>query len=174
MQDLIKDLLSLYKLIVLYMLSCVDFPLTKAQIGDFILEKEYTDFLTLQQTFNELIDAGLITAKSIRNRTHLSITEEGTETLNFFRGKLNEGIRSDVDGFFRQHKIAMRNEASVLANYSKNASGEYDARLIAKDHGADLVNITLTVPSEDTAISICDNWQKKNQEIYQYLISKLF
>ena len=68
----------------------------------------------------------------------------------------------------------MRNEASVLANYSKNASGEYDARLIAKDHGADLVNITLTVPSEDTAISICDNWQKKNQEIYQYLISKLF
>ena len=91
MQDLIKDLLTLYKLIVLYMLSCVDFPLTKAQIGDFILEKEYTDFLTLQQTFNELIDAGLITAKSIRNRTHLSITEEGTETLNFFRGKLNEG-----------------------------------------------------------------------------------
>ena len=43
MQDLIKDLLTLYKLIVLYMLSCVDFPLTKAQIGDFILEKEYTE-----------------------------------------------------------------------------------------------------------------------------------
>lgn len=99
MQDLIKDLLTLYKLIVLYMLSCVDFPLTKAQIGDFILEKEYTDFLTLQQTFNELIDAGLITAKSIRNRTHLSITEEGTETLNFFRGKLNEGIRSMLTAF---------------------------------------------------------------------------
>lgn len=174
MQDLLKDLLTLYKLIILYMLSLVDFPLTKAQIGDFILEKEYTDFLTLQQTINELIDAGLVTAKSIRNRTHLSITGEGLETLNFFRGKLNEGIRKDVDGYFRQHKIALRNEVSVLANYYKNASGEYDARLVAKDHGADLVNITLTVPSEDTAISICDNWQKKNEEIYQYLIGKLF
>ena len=49
-----------------------------------------------------------------------------------------------------------------------------DARLIAKDHGADLVNITLTVPSEDTAISICDNWQKKNQDLYQYLAGQLF
>lgn len=174
MQDLLKDLLTLYKLIVLYMLSCVDFPLTKAQIGDFILEKEYTDFLTLQQTINELIDAGMITAKSIRNRTHLSITQEGLETLNFFRGKLNEGVRKDVNEYFRQNKIALRNEVSVLANYYKNVSGEYEAKLVAKDNGADLVNITLTVPSEDTAISICDNWQQKNQEIYQYLISRLF
>lgn len=174
MQDLLKDLLTLYKLIVLYMLSCVDFPLTKAQIGDFILEKEYTDFLTLQQTINELIDAGMITANSIRNRTHLSITKEGLETLNFFRGKLNEGVRKDVNEYFRQNKITLRNEVSVLANYYKNASGEYEAKLVAKDNGADLVNITLTVPSEDTAISICDNWQQKNQEIYQYLISQLF
>ena len=33
------DPLTLYKLIVLYMLDRVDFPLTKSQIGDFILEK---------------------------------------------------------------------------------------------------------------------------------------
>lgn len=34
-----QDPLTLYKLIVLYMLNRVDFPLTKAQITDFILEK---------------------------------------------------------------------------------------------------------------------------------------
>ncbi len=34
-----KDALTLYKLIVLYMLDRVDFPLTKAQTMDFILEK---------------------------------------------------------------------------------------------------------------------------------------
>ena len=68
------DPLTLYKLIVLYMLTRVDFPLTKAQVGDFILGKEYTNFLTLQQAIGELIDAGLVTAQSIRNRTHLTIT----------------------------------------------------------------------------------------------------
>jgi hypothetical protein len=65
-----NDNLLLYKLIVLYMLSRVDFPLTKAQICDFILEKGYTDFLTLQQAVSELIDSDMVTAKPIRNRTH--------------------------------------------------------------------------------------------------------
>ena len=40
-----QDPLTLYKLIILYMLQRVDFPLTKAQISDFILEKQYTRFL---------------------------------------------------------------------------------------------------------------------------------
>ena len=60
-----QDPLTLYKLIILYMLQRVDFPLTKAQISDFILEKQYTSFLTLQQVISELIDADMITAHSI-------------------------------------------------------------------------------------------------------------
>ncbi len=168
------DPLTLYKLIVLYMLSRVDFPLTKAQIGDFILEKEYTNFLTLQQAIGELLDAGLATAQSIRNRTHLSITKEGTETLNFFRNQINESIKTDIDDFFKEHEIELRNEVSILADYYKSTTGEYEAHLVAKDKNIDLVDITISVPLEETAVSICDNWQRKNQDIYQYLISQLF
>ncbi len=169
-----QDPLTLYKLIVLYMLARVDFPLTKAQIGDFILEKEYTNFLTLQQAIGELIDSGLVTAQSIRNRTHLAITKEGRETLHFFKGQIHEDIRADINEFFRQNELELRNEVSILADYYKSAVGEYEAHLIARDKDSDLVHITLTVPSEDTAAAICDNWQRKNQDIYQYLISQLF
>ena len=168
------DPLTLYKLIVLYMLTRVDFPLTKAQVGDFILGKEYTNFLTLQQAIGELIDAGLVTAQSIRNRTHLTITGEGRETLRFFQNQINDSIKSDIDDFFRENEIELRNEVSILADYYKSTSGEYEAHLTAKDKNVDLVNITISVPSEETAAAICDNWQKKNQDIYQYLISQLF
>ena len=68
----------------------------------------------------------------------------------------------------------MRNEVSILADYYKSTSGEYEAHLIAKDKGINLIDLTMSVPLEETAISICDNWQKKNQEIYQYLIEQLF
>ena len=127
------DPLTLYKLIVLYMLDRVDFPLTKSQIGDFILEKEYTNFLTLQQVIGELTDAGLITAQSIRNRTHLSITREGRETLSFFGNQINEGIKTDVNLFFKENEITLRNEVSILSDFYKSTSGEYEAHLIAKD-----------------------------------------
>lgn len=168
------DPLTLYKLIVLYMLNRVDFPLTKSQIGDFILEKEYTNFLTLQQVIGELTDAGLITAQSIRNRTHLSITPEGQETLKFFGNQINESIKTDVNLFFKEKEIELRNEVSILSDFYKSTSGEYEAHLTAKDKGINLVDITISVPTKETAAAICDNWQRKNQEIYQYLISQLF
>lgn len=168
------DPLTLYKLIILYMLNGVDFPMTKAQIGDFILEKEYTNFITLQQVIGELIDAELITAQSIRNRTHLSITKEGKETLSFFENQINDSIKADIRNFFENNEIQMRNEVSVLADFYKSTSGEYEAHLTAKEKDVNLVDIKISVPSEETASAICDNWQRKNQEIYQYLISQLF
>ena len=148
--------------------------MTKAQVGDFILEKEYTTFLTLQQAMSELIDAKLITAESIRNRTHLAITEEGKNTLYYFENRLSEAIKKDINGYFRENELELRNEVSVISNFYKATNGEYEAHLIAKDKDVELVNIKLSVPSEDVAAAICDNWQERNQEIYKLLITNLF
>lgn len=171
---MLQDPLTLYKLIVLYMLNRVTFPLTTAQISDFILEKEYTNFLTLQQVINELTDAEMISPQSIRNRTHLAITEEGKETLHFFQNRISDAIKNDINSYFRENEFALRNEVSVLGDYYKSTSGEYEAHLVAKDRGIKLIDITLSVPSEELASTICDNWQKKNQTIYQQLIKELF
>lgn len=165
---------TLYKLIILYMLSRVDFPLTKAQISDFILNREYTNFLTLQQVIGELIDAGFVTAQSIRNRTHLLLTKDGKETLTFFGNQISPSIKEDIDDYFQENEITLRNEVSILSDYYKSTSGEYEAHLVAKDKGINLIDITISVPGEETAAAICDNWQKKNQDIYQYIITQLF
>lgn len=156
------------------MLGRVNFPLTKAQVGDFILEREYTNFLTLQQAFAELIDANLVAAKSNRNRTYLAITEEGTATLSYFGNRISDSIKEEIDSFFSDNEMEMRNDVSILADYYKSVSGEYEAHLTAKEKDVKVVEITLSVPDENTASAICANWQKKNQEIYQYLTSHLF
>ena len=156
------------------MLDRVTFPLTKAQVGNFILEKEYTNFLTLQQVISELIDADLVEAKSNRNRTHLVITDEGRETLSFFGNRINNSIKEEISAFFNDNEMEMRNEVSILSDYYKAVSGEYEAHLLAKEKDVKIVEITLSVPDEDTASAICANWQKKNQDIYQYIIGQLF
>ncbi len=171
---MIQDPLTLYKLIVLYMLDRVNFPMTNAQISDFVLEKEYTNFLTLQTVINELTEAGMISAQSIRNRTHLSITTEGKETLHFFENRIGDAIKTDIKNYFQEKEFDLRNEISVLADYYKATSGEYETRLVAKDRGLSLIDLTLSVPTKELAETICDNWQKKNQEVYQYVVKSLF
>ena len=76
--------------------------------------------------------------------------------------------------FFKENEITLRNEVSILSDFYKSTSGEYEAHLIAKDKNINLIDITISVPTKETAGAICDNWQRKNQEIYQYLISQLF
>ena len=171
---MLQDPLTLYKLIVLYMLNRVTFPLTTAQISDFILEKEYTNFLTLQQVISELTDAGMVSSQSIRNRTHLNITDEGRETLTFFENRISDGIKADINTYLKEKEFTLRNEVAIQGDYYKSTSGEYEAHLVAKERGINLVELTFSVPTEEIAASICDNWQINNEEIYQYLIQKLF
>lgn len=156
------------------MLNRVNFPMTTAQVSDFILGKDYTNFLTLQQVINELNEAGLISSETIRNRTHLSLTDEGRETLQYFENRISDTIKQEINTYFSENEYSLRNEVSVLGDYYKSTSGEYEAHLVAKDRGIVLVDITLSVPTEETAAAICDNWQKKNQAIYQLLIRELF
>lgn len=174
MNGMAQEPLTIYKLIILYMLDRVEFPLTKAQIGDFILGQGYTNFINLQQAIGELMDSDLIKGQSMRNRTHLSITKEGQETIRFFGNRINETIRGEIDSYLKDNALAIRNEISVYGEYYKATSGEYEAHLVAKDRGEKLVDITLSVPVEEAASTICENWQKRNQEIYQYLVKTLF
>lgn len=169
-----EDSLTLYKLIVLYMLDRVNFPLTKAQVFDFILEKEYTTFIPLQQAISELIGSDMVKAKSIRNRTHLEITDEGRETLGFFSNRIGAEIREDIDRYFKDNLFELKNEVSILSTYYKSTSGEYEANLCIKEKNINLLNITLSVPSEEMAASICDKWETANQDIYTFMIEKLF
>ena len=156
------------------MLDRVKFPITTAQISNYILEKEYTNFLTLQQVISELPEANLINARTVNNRTHLQITDEGRETLYYFDNRINDTIKAEINDYFHDNEFDLREEVSVLSNYYKSTSGEYEAHLIAKERGNNLVEIKLSVPTKEVAESICDNWQKKNQDVYQELVRLLF
>ncbi len=171
---MLQDPLTLYKLIVLYMLNRVTFPITLAQVSDFILEKEYTNYLTLQQVIGELTDANMITTSATNNRTLLIITEEGRDTLSYFENRISEPIKEEITVYFREKEFELRDELSVQSNYYKSTSGDYEAQLIAKERDTNLIELKLSVPTKEAASAICDKWLAKNQDIYQYIIKQLF
>ena len=74
---MLSDPITLYKLMILYMLDHVNFPLTNSQLTDFFLDHEYTTYFTLQQALNELKEAGLIRMESTHNSSRYEITLRG-------------------------------------------------------------------------------------------------
>lgn len=168
-----SESLTLYKLIVLYMLDKVSFPLTEAQITDFILGKEYTTYFSLRQAISELIDADLIKVETFRNSSHYHLTEEGKNTLEYFGNKISPSIITDIDEYLVTNQFTLLDEVSTTADFYKTTNNDYAVECKVREKNSDLISLTLTVPTKEQANAICSNWKVESQEVYSYLMDKL-
>lgn len=167
------EALKLYKLIILYMLNKVDFPMTTSQITEFVLDEGYTTYFKLQQALAELIESGFIREEITHRRTFYHLTEEGLQTIHFFKNDIPPAIQEDIDTFLSSKKYELKNEVSVKADYYRKSGGEYSVYCRVHEQGTPLIELTVTVPDEDEARSAADNWMDKNQEIYALIMGKL-
>ncbi len=165
--------LIVYKLIILYMLDRVDFPLSNSQISEFILNEGYTNYFKLQQVLAEMIDSGFIREESTHSRTFYHLTEEGEQTIKYFKTDLSPEIQADIEEYLREKKYDLKNEVSVKADFYRNANDEYSIRCQVIEHNAPLIDLTVTAPTEAEAETIANNWTQKNEEIYAMIMANL-
>lgn len=168
-----QDALTLYKLIILFMLEKADYPLTNAQVSDFILEKDYTNYFNIQQAISELSDNKFISTETIRNSSHLHITPEGSAVLGYCKNEISDAIKSEILEYLNKHESEFHEEVSVVADYYEEKKDIYIARCIVKDGGTNAIELNLSVASKEEANTICSKWKDKSQEIYAYLIQQL-
>jgi DNA-binding PadR family transcriptional regulator len=168
-----SDTFMLYKLMILYILSRVNFPLTNAQLTAFILEKEYTNYFNIQRAVSELIDDAYISSKIIRNSSLYRITESGHETLLFFDNMISPGIKEDIEAYLMQNKYELQEEVSSPAEFYQVKKGEYAAHLSVIERDTPIIDLTLIVTTEEEASRLCNNWREKSSDVYSYLMSVL-
>ncbi|MGI6095326.1 MAG: DUF4364 family protein [Lachnospiraceae bacterium] len=165
--------LTLYKLIILYMLNKVDFPLTNSQISEFILDRGYTNYFHLQQAISELSDSNLVETESVGNATHFHITNTGVQTIHFFEKEISEEIKQEIVEYMKANAYELRDDVSTIADYYKEAADEYVVRCQVKEKNTRIIDLTLSVPGEEEAQAICGNWKEKSQTVYAYLMKEL-
>ena len=170
---MLAEPMTLYKLMNLYMLHQVNFPLTNAQLSNFFLDREYTTYFTLQQALNELLDAGLVKKATMRNSSRYEITKEGEETLEFFGKNISPAIVSDMDEYLKQNRFRMRNEVGLISDFYKSTNQDYIVHCEVREGKAVLVNLDISVPDKEQAEIMCNHWKDRSQEIYAYVMKSL-
>ena len=91
-----QEQLTLYKLMILYLIEKVDFPLSNSQISEFILDKGYTIYFTVQRAFHELEEENMLRVKQIRNMSHYALSDEGSEAIEMFEYQIPNSIKEDI------------------------------------------------------------------------------
>ncbi len=172
-KDNLTQLDTLYKLMIMYMLDQAGQPVTQAQIYDFMLSREYTDYMNVNGLISEMITTGFIKSQRRRNRSHLELTDEGRETLSMFLDHILPDIKREITEYLVEKEYDLKNRLSIQSNFYKTVSGDYMAELTAREKNAELLSIRVSVPTAESAEAVCLNWEKNNQEIYKTLMEKL-
>ena len=168
-----SESLMLYKLIILYILDRMDFPITNTELTRFILEKEYCNYLTIQQALEDLIEDQYVAVEHSHNSYLYRITPSGKETLSFFYTRISVAIRDDIDAYLSEKEYQLREMVSTTADYYEAKKNEFVVELRVIERDSELVHINLLVTSSAEADIICNRWKECSADVYGYLITTL-
>ena len=168
-----SESVMLYKLIILYILDRMDFPITNSELTRFILDKEYCTYLTIQQTLEDLIEDRYVEVDHSHNSYLYRITASGKETLSFFYTRISVAIRDDIDAYLSEKEYQLREMVSTTADYYEAKKNEFVVELRVIERDSELVHINLLVTSSAEADLICSRWKECSADVYGYLISTL-
>ncbi|MBQ6376105.1 MAG: DUF4364 family protein [Lachnospiraceae bacterium] len=165
--------LTLYKLIILYMLRKVNFPLSNTQITEFMIDQEYTDYFHIQEAIHDLIDANLITVETIRNTSQYTATIDGEKTLEYFSGDISYAIKKDIDKYLHDNAFELRNESCMIADWELTEDGAYAVHCRVKEGRETVIDLTINVTTEEEADRVCERWPEKATGIYVDVMTSL-
>ena len=67
---MLSDPMTLYKLMALYLLKHVSYPLTEDRLSEFFISGNYTDYFRLKEILAQLADSGMIRQTKAATATH--------------------------------------------------------------------------------------------------------
>lgn len=167
------DVERLYKLMVMYMLNKVNFPLSNNQISNFMLGKQYTTYFTLQEALHSMEEDNFIHSILYHNSTQYVLTDKGRDTIKFFYNKISHSIREDIDTYLTENKYELKCEVETISDYYRSDKGDYIAHLCVTEGDTALIDLSLSVPLEEEAKIICSKWKTHNQDVYEYIVKQL-
>lgn len=161
------------KLLLLYIIKNIKFPISNSQLTDIILENNFINYFLLQQYITELNSSNFIKYEEIDNKKVLSITERGDKVLCFFKDRISPSKISSIDTYIAAKIEHLKKELTLFANYTIEDTNMYMVNLKATENGTTLIDLTINVATNKQAIDLCQKWRDNSSEIYNKIIQLL-
>lgn len=161
------------KILLLYFIKHIRIPISNMQLTRIMLENRFMNYFLLQQGLHELINDSLVNSETRDSIDYYTLSEQGEKMLEMFEDILPAGIKARIREIVEVIRPAVRQEASVIAEYTLENENEYEVRCKIVEDFRPLIDIRLSVGSRDDARLICNNWKAQAKEIYPQVIGVL-
>ncbi|MCK9444391.1 MAG: DUF4364 family protein [Tissierellaceae bacterium] len=159
------------KLLLLYIIKSGSF--NNAELGEFVLKKNYMDYFSIQQYLSELIDSNFIIKTNIEGKEIYSLLEKGNMTLSYFQDRIPPSVKEELTIEFGKFQRKKELEAQIIAEYFPKENGQFIINLKLVENDETLFSIYFDVASKEQADLICTSWKTNTDAIYKGIMDVL-
>lgn len=161
------------KLILLHILHEFSIPLTNTQITEFVMEKDYMNYFSLQQYLGELVSSHMLEYSASNDQYFYLLTEKGKNTLHYFKDRLSTDMVVSIQKSVDLKKQMLLKEMQITAEYTKRKENEYIVDLKVVESDITLIDLKLSVVTNKHAKQLCEKWKNEAPSLYGEIINLL-
>lgn len=161
------------KLIALFIIDNFKMPVPNSFIVDTLALEPFVNYFDLQQQMGELIEEELVTYYIEDNDRFYSLTQKGTEALEFFSLRIPKTVRERLLRTIKIKIKDLKNALSIKADYKKVNDIEYSVNLGISEGSYDMFSVSISVSEEIMAKKLCAAFKNNPQSLYSEFLSVL-
>lgn len=161
------------KLLLLYVLEKIKFPISQNQLTEIILEINLMNYFTLQQYIAELISSDFVRNNDYEGKKKLSLTKKGSKVLSFFQNRISDNKLELLDSYLEHNMASIKKQITVTADYTLQRNRNFIVDLKACEGDTVLIDIKLYAVSNKQARNICTKWKEQSSDLYNEIINLL-
>ncbi|QSX06890.1 DUF4364 family protein [Sedimentibacter sp. zth1] len=165
--------LALSKLKLLYIFNYFSVPLTNTEVTNFVLENNFMDYFLLQQIFTNLYESKFIELYIKNGHEYYYLTDEGINAINMFENILPNYFIEEVKSKFDKAQKNLKKKSELFGHYYKKSESEYIVSFQVLENRTAIFNLSMNVPTEDLAKSICQKWNLDSDNIFRNILKIL-
>lgn len=160
------------KLVLLFTLEKMEFPLTEKTIFDICYNKNnWISYMDCKEYLYKLVDSNLIYRTEGKDgEERFNITYDGRNCIGHFYEKMSPELREQITEYTRANRMHFKRAQEYVSTFFKSEDGSYMVVLkIRSDSINDepLFEIKIKAPSRLSAIEACKKWQEMAHNAYE-------
>ena len=163
------------KLLILYLINRMELSMSRSQITDLVISKEFMNHFILGQTLADMLEQGLLEATEENaqdvNTTRYTITNNGLTNLEFFENHIPRPVRNLINQYVEDNRGKIKKDFEISATYFPNAeNNDFQVKCGIYEDRRALIELVVAVDTRDQAKLIMANWRGDASRLYQRII----
>ncbi len=161
-----NETLAENKVLILYLLSVVDKPITNDDLYRLVLSVQDINYFYFQQFLVDLENSNYIIKYTKENNILYELTENGKNTLELTLDMLPGIIKLKVDTNIKGELKEIKDESAIKAEFIPISEKEFIVKCKILENNITTFEIQTLVSSREQATNIVKNWNENAGDIY--------